>query len=78
LVSAPPSLSPSDIMHRIKGRVSRKIFEEFPHVKKRDWGKHYWARGFFCVTFGELTKDMIEEYLEHHFERDPNDKFDVE
>ena len=35
LVSAPPNISPSDIMRRIKGRVSRKIFEEFPHVKKR-------------------------------------------
>ena len=78
LVSAPPSISPSDIMRRVKGRVSRKIFEEFPHVKKRYWGKHFWARGYFCVTSGELTKEMIQEYLEHHFEKDPNDKFDIE
>ncbi len=35
-------------------------------------------RGYFCVTSGELTKDMIQEYLEHHFEKDPNDKFDIE
>ncbi len=78
LVSAPPNIKPSDIMRRIKGRVSRKIFEEFPHVKKRYWGKHFWARGYFCVTSGELTKDMIQEYLEHHFEKDPNDQFDIE
>ncbi len=43
LVSAPPIISPSEIMRRIKGRVSRKIFEKFPHVKKRYWGKHFWA-----------------------------------
>ena len=73
LVSAPPNISPSDIMRRIKGRVSRKIFEEFPHVKKRYWGRHFWARGYFCVTSGELTKVMIQEYLEHHFEKDPDD-----
>jgi putative transposase len=78
LVSAPPNITPSDIMRRVKGRVSRKIFEEFPHVKKRYWGKHFWARGYFCVTSGELTKDMIQEYLEHHFEKDPNDQFDIE
>ena len=78
LVSAPPNISPSDIMRRIKGRTSSKIFEEFPHVKKRYWGRHFWARGFFCVTSGELTKQMIQEYLEHHFERDPDDGFDVE
>lgn len=34
LVSAPPNISPSDIMRLIKGRISIKIFEEFPHVKK--------------------------------------------
>ena len=78
LVSAPPSMSPSEIMRRVKGRTSSKIFEEFPHVKKRYWGRHFWARGYFCVTAGELTKKMIKEYLAHHFERDPNDGFDIE
>jgi len=78
LVSAPPNISPSDIMRRVKGRASRKIFEEFPHLKKRYWGKHFWARGYFCVTSGELTKDMIQEYLEQHFEKDPDDRFDIE
>jgi len=71
-------MSPSEIMRRVKGRSSTKIFEEFPHIKKRYWGRHFWARGYFCVTAEELTKEMIREYLEHHFERDPNDHFDVE
>src|SRR5512134_3080552 len=38
LVSAPPELAPSEIMRRITGRTSSKLFEEFPHVKKRYWG----------------------------------------
>jgi putative transposase len=78
LVSAPPSISPSDIMRRVKGRTSRKIFEEFPHVRRRCRGRHFWARGYFCVTAGELTRAMIDEYLSHHFERNPNDGFEVE
>ena len=78
LVSAPPNISPSEIMRLIKGRTSVKIFEEFPQIKKRYWGRHFWARGFFCVTAGELTKEMIKEYLAHHFESDPNDGFDIE
>jgi putative transposase len=78
LVSAPSNISPSDIMRKVKGRLSRKIFEEFPHVKKRYWGRHFGARGYFCVTSGELTKEMLQEYLEHHFEKDPDDKFDIE
>ena len=78
LVSAPPNISPSDIMRRLKGRASRKIFEEFPHVKKRYWGRHFWAWGYFCITSGELTKEMIKDYLAYHFEKDPNDQFDIE
>ena len=78
LVSDPPTMSPSEIIRRVKGRTSRKTFEEFPHVKKRYWGRHFWARVYFCVTAGELTNKMIKEYLAHHFERDPNDGFDVE
>lgn len=78
LVSAAPTLSPAEIMRRIKGRVSSKLFEEFPHLKKRYWGRHLWARGYFCVTAGELTKEMIEEYLEHHFEGKENPNFEIE
>ncbi len=77
LVSAPPTIAPSELMRRIKGRSSAKVLEEFPMLKKRVWGQHFWARGYFCTTVGELTKEMIEAYLEHHFEPDPNDKFDL-
>ena len=78
LVSAPPNWSVSNIMKRIKGRSSTKLFQEFPELKKRYWGQHFWARGYFCVTAGELTEKMISEYLSHHFERRGEDNFDVE
>ena len=78
LVSAPPTMSPAEIMKRLKGRTSIQILEEFPHIKKRYWGRHFWARGYFCVTAGELTKAMIEEYLQHHFEEKENPNFDIE
>lgn len=78
LVSAPPTMSPSEIMRRIKGRTSTKLFQEFPHIKKRYWGRHFWARGYFCVTARELTKEMIDEYLSHHFEEKENPNFEIE
>ena len=74
-VSAPPSLAPSEIMRRIKGRSSRKLLEEFPIIKKKYWGGHFWARGYFCVTSGEVTEEMIKNYIEHHFEPKINDNF---
>ncbi len=78
MVSAPPHLAPSEIMRRVKGRSAKKLFEEFPVLKKRYWGKHFWARGYFCVTVGQMTEEMITNYLEHHFESNPNDNFKTE
>ena len=46
-VSAPPTMAPSEIMRRIKGRSSAKLFESFPDLKKRYWGRHFWARRLF-------------------------------
>ena len=78
LVSAPPELAPSEIMRRIKGRTATKLFEEFPVLKRRYWGRHFWARGYFCATVGEMTEAMIKDYLEHHFEPDSASEFKIE
>ncbi|CAE6484561.1 transposase [Nitrosomonas nitrosa] len=78
LVSCPPEMAPSEIMRRIKGRTSSYLFEEFPHLKKRYWGRHFWARGYFCATVGQMTEEMIKQYLENHFEPNPNDNFKME
>ena len=78
LVSAPPELAPSEIMRRLKGRTASKLLEEYSHLKKRFWGRHLWARGYFCATVGQMTEEMIKQYLEHHFEPNPNDNFRAE
>lgn len=77
-VSAPPKMAPSEIMRRIKGRTASKLFDEFPMIKKKYWGRHFWARGFFCATAGNVTDDMIKTYLEHHFEPNEDDNFKTE
>jgi putative transposase len=77
-VSAPPNMAPSEIMRRIKGRTSSKLFVEFPHIKKRYWGRHFWGRGYFCATSGQITDEMIKSYLEHHFEPSPDESIKVE
>lgn len=86
LVSAPPSMAPSEIMRRIKRRsalegfppVTSKLFEEYPKLKARYWGRHFWARGYFCATVGQVTNKMIKSYLEHHFEPNKDDNFKTE
>ena len=78
LVSAPPNMAPSEIMRRIKGNTASRLVEEFPHLKKRYWRRHIWARGYFCATVGQMTEEMINQYLKHHFEPNPSDDFKME
>ena len=47
-------------------------------MKKRYWGRHIWARGYFCATLGQMTEEMIKQCLEHHFEPNMNDNFKME
>lgn len=68
LVSIDPSSSVSKIVKYIKGKTSRKLQMEFPELKKRYWGQHFWARGYFAVSVGNVTSEMVREYIEHHFE----------
>ena len=77
-VSAPPTMASSEIMRRIKGRTSSKLFEDFPHLRKRFWGRHFWARGYFCASSGQITDEMIKNYLDHHFEPKKDDDFKTE
>ena len=70
-LSIPPQLALSRVMQRIKGRSSRRIQMEFPELRKRYWGRRFWARGYFSTTSGNVTDDIILQYLEIHSKRNP-------
>lgn len=65
LISCPPNLAPSQIMQYLKGRSSKKLQEEFPTLKRRYWGQHIWATGYFCRSVGNVTEQMIKDYIEN-------------
>ena len=77
LVSSPPTMAPSKLVQYIKGRSSRSIQDEFPHLKKRYWGQHMWGRGYFCSTVGSVTEETIGNYIENQKVEDGKDNFQV-
>jgi putative transposase len=79
-IEYPPKLSISDVVRRLKGRTSNKIQMEFPQLKKRYWGKHLWAIGYGAWSTGNITKEILAEYLKHHGLRpnEGNDKLGME
>jgi len=73
----PPKLSPAKIMQYLKGRSSRLLQREFPHLSERYWGRHMWARGYFCATVGGVTDEQIKEYIERHDKEPPDQDFRI-
>src|SRR5437763_1745324 len=41
VLSVPPRVSVSKILQYIKGKSSRKLLQEFEHLRKRYWGSTY-------------------------------------
>ena len=76
LVSAPPHLAPSKLVQYVKGRSSRKLQEEFPELRKRYWGQHLWARGYFAASSGNVTDEIIAQYIENQGKDMPDDEPD--
>jgi len=65
-VSIPPYLSVSKLLQYLKGKSSRKIQQEFTQLKQHYWGRHLWAIGYFLRSTGNVTDDIVKQYIESH------------
>jgi len=63
LVSVPPHLSASKLVQYIKGNTSRKLQMEYKELNKQFWGQHLWARGYFVASSGNVTDEVIAQYI---------------
>lgn len=73
-LSYPPKLSVSEIVKRLKGRSAKILLEEFSELRKRYWGGHLWGIGYGAWSTGNITDEMIQQYLEHHKEGPNSDQ----
>jgi len=70
LVSIPPQVSVSKLIQKLKGKTSYKLQREFVSLRKQYWGQRMWARGYFACSTGNITDEMLKDYIENHAERD--------
>ena len=68
-LSIPPKLSLSDLMQPIKRRSSRRIQIEFPELRKRYWGRRFWAGDYFSTKSENVTDDIMKQYLELYYDK---------
>jgi putative transposase len=79
-VSLPPYLSVSDLVKLVKGKTSRKLLSENRVLAKKFWGRHLWARGYFAASSGNVTDEVIMQYIEMQdiAERARDDDFTID
>ncbi len=54
-----------------------KLLQEFEHLRKRYWGQHLWARGYFAVTAGNVNEHDVQEYIEKQEQHHKEDDFKI-
>lgn len=72
-VSVPPHLAISKLVQYLKGKSSYKLMQENKQLSRMFWGRHLWARGYFVATSGNVTDEIILEYIKNQDE-DPKDE----
>ena len=60
-LNALPTFSPADIMAKIKGVTSKKLREEFTHLRHLP---SLWTRSYFVSTAGNVSNETIKRYVE--------------
>jgi putative transposase len=72
-LSIPPQVTISRLLQWLKGKTAHHLLAEFPHLKKQFWGRHLWARGYFCCSSGNVTDETIAEYIANQNETQDED-----
>jgi putative transposase len=77
-VSVPPHLSISNVVQALKGKSSRKLLSNFKHLSQQFWGRHFWARGYFVASSGNVTDEVVMKYIEEQDITQTDNNFKIE
>ena len=69
LLDCKPQFFISDMIKIFKGNIARRLFIEYPELKKQLWGGHLWNPSYFVVTVSERSREQVERYIESQMEK---------
>lgn len=65
LVSTSPNVELTKIINLLKGNSSRFIREKYAdYLRDKLWGDHFWSGSYFIATTGNVSIDILKEYIE--------------
>ncbi|MEO1099165.1 MAG: IS200/IS605 family transposase [Bacteroidota bacterium] len=76
-VSVPPHISVSKLVQLLKGKSSRKLMSEFKSLSRQFWGRHLWGRGYFVASSGNVTDEVIIEYIQNQDLENKDGDFEI-
>lgn len=68
-LAIPPKMSISVVMSKIKGKSALMLFDRHPEMRGK-LGRHFWARGYYVETVGNVNEEVIKEYIKSQEESD--------
>lgn len=63
-LTIPPAIAVSTAVKILKGIIARKLFLEYPELKKQLWGGHLWSPSYYVGTAGNVSAETIQRYIE--------------
>ena len=69
VLSIPPKYSVSGAVGFLKWKSAIKLFDLHRELKRRYWGRHFWAKGYCVSTIG-LDEEQIHKYVRWQTHKD--------
>lgn len=63
-VSAPPKISPTQIVKYLKGISGNTLLKEFPELRNTLFRGELWNGSYFCETIGSTSEENVSHYIE--------------
>ena len=51
--------------------------QENKQLSKIFWGRHLWGRGYFVATSGNITDEVIMEYINNQEDKENDEDFSI-
>ena len=69
-LAIPPKMSVSEFMAYLKGKSSLMFFDRHPELRPKWADRHFWARGYYVSTVGNVNEEPIRNYIREQEEND--------
>lgn len=64
LFASRPQVQLAKFVNALKSISARLLFREFPGLKKKLWGGHFWSPSYFLASAGEVKLEDAKRYVQ--------------